>query len=139
MLDIQLNLLVFEIVTFLTLLFLLNRIMFQPLLSHLDSRFASLSNDQEAIASNLQEAAAMKAEAEKVIADAKREGRSKIDTAVASAKAAAAARLDAQKEKVSGEVASYEAALSQEIATLKEALMANQAEYASAVRQKVRG
>lgn len=139
MLDIQLNLLLFEIVTFLVLLFLLNRILFKPLLAHIDGRFASLSNDSRAITANLDEAARLRAEAEAVIAQAKREGHTKIETAVNSAKSAAAAAVESEKEKVAGELSAFEASLASETESLKNVLLASKGEFAAAAGQKVRG
>jgi F-type H+-transporting ATPase subunit b len=137
MLDIQPGLLVFEILTFLTLLFLLNRMLFRPLLGHIDGRYASLSHDNGAIEANLDEAKKMKDDAISMIAAAKKEGHAKIDHAVDEAKKSASIALEAQRAKLAKSTEEFMASLQNDVVALQGRLEGDSGSYKASIAKKL--
>ena len=137
MLDIQPGLLVFEILTFLTLLFLLNRMLFRPLLAHIDGRYASLSHDNSAIEANSEEARKMKDEASSIIASARKEGYAKIDHSVSEAKKAAALAVEAQRVKLAKSTEEFMTSLQGDVTELKTRLENDSSDYKVAIAKKI--
>lgn len=137
MLDIQPGLLVFEILTFLTLLFLLNRMLFRPLLGHIDGRYASLSHDNSAIEANIDEAKKMKDEAMSIVAAAKKEGHAKIEHAVSEAKKSAGVALEAQRAKLAKSTEEFMASLQDDVNTLQGQLQKDSGSYKTAISKKL--
>ncbi len=129
MLDIDPNLLAFEIVTFLALVAILNTVLYKPLLGFMEERNSNLKADAGLAGAQESEREALNAEATALIAEAKSEGSKIRHEAVAKAKAEAAIKINAAKESVEVEISNFSGELIAQKAELKATIIANQESY----------
>lgn len=129
MLDIDPNLLAFEIVTFLALVAILNTVLYKPLLGFMEERNSNLKADAGLAGSQESEREALNAEATALIAEAKSEGSKIRHEAVAKAKAEAAIKINAAKESAEAEISNFSGELIAQKAELKATIIANQEGY----------
>jgi len=129
MLDIDPNLLAFEIVTFLALVAILNTVLYKPLLGFMEERNSNLKADAGLADAQESEREALNAEATALIAEAKSEGSKIRHEAVAKAKAEAAIKINAAKESVEVEISNFSGELIAQKAELKATIIANQESY----------
>lgn len=129
MLDIDPNLLAFEIVTFLALVAILNTVLYKPLLGFMEERNSNLKADAGLAGAQESEREALNAEATALIAEAKSEESKIRHEAVAKAKAEAAIKINAAKESVEVEISNFSGELIAQKAELKATIIANQESY----------
>ncbi|HRF56651.1 MAG TPA: hypothetical protein PLV58_04555 [Campylobacterales bacterium] len=129
MLDIDPNLLAFEIVTFLALVAILNTVLYKPLLGFMEERNSNLKADVGLAGSQESEREALNAEATALIAEAKNEGSKIRHEAVAKAKAEAAIKINAAKDSVEVKISNFSGELIAQKAELKATIIANQESY----------
>ena len=129
MLDIDPNLLAFEIVTFLALVAILNTVLYKPLLGFMEERNSNLKADAGLAGAQESEREALNAEATALIAEANSEGSKIRHEAVAKAKAEAAIKINAAKESVEVEISNFSGELIAQKAELKATIIANQESY----------
>ena len=129
MLDIDPNLLAFEIVTFLALVAFLNTVLYKPLLGFMEERNSNLKADAGLAGAQESEREALNAEATALSAEAKSEGSKIRHEAVAKAKAEAAIKINAAKESVEVEISNFSGELIAQKAELKATIIANQESY----------
>ncbi|GHS89372.1 hypothetical protein FACS189487_09470 [Campylobacterota bacterium] len=110
-------------ITFCLLLLILNAILFQPILSHIDARKSYLQKDQGSADDDIAESLRLKAEAAGVIANAKKAASKVKEEALTAAKARADELLGAERERIAAEIARFEKGLETDEANLRNALL----------------
>lgn len=129
MLDIQPSLLVFEIITFLALVAILNQILYKPMLSFIEERNSNLKADAGLADAQESEKEAIMAEANRLLADAKAEAAKVRHEAVTTAKAEAEGKINAVKDRAKTEISNYSNELVAQEAELKSAIISNAESY----------
>jgi F-type H+-transporting ATPase subunit b len=138
MLDISLGLLLFEVALFLALIYLLNGMLYQPLLAFMDKREASIRTDLDASDKNSGEIEAAIAEAHAKISVAKSEAAKIRDEAVTKAKESANAKIEETKSALETQYASFVEKLAQERDALKNSVSANVSSYQDGISAKIK-
>ncbi|WP_300364441.1 FoF1 ATP synthase subunit B' [Hydrogenimonas sp.] len=100
MLDIHLSLMLLVAVIFLVLLMLLNKWLYQPLLTFMDERDKSIRKDLENVSSNSAEIDEFKAKTEAVITQAKSEAAAMRAKTIEDSKLLAMSKIEAKKEEL---------------------------------------
>ena len=129
MLDIDPNLLAFEIVTFLALIAILNQILYKPMLSFMEERNSNLKADAGLADAQEGEKEALSNEANKVLAEAKAQGSQIRHEAIAKAKAEAETKINAAKASADAQIAQFADDLTAQKAGLKAVIVANSESY----------
>ena len=136
MLDIHLPLMLFVLVLFLTLLVLLNNMLFQPLLKFMDDRDASIAKDLKAakgLSGNTDE---LNAKAEENISIAKNEAATIRQNAIDAEKAAAAQKVESKQSELDKEYTKFVETLSTEKEKLKNALLSEMPLFKESLKAK---
>ena len=100
MLDIHLPLMLFVLVLFLTLMVLLNNMLFQPLVRFMDDRDASIAKDLEAAKGFSGNTDELNAKAEDIISEAKNEAATIRQKAIDAEKALAASNVETKQNEL---------------------------------------
>lgn len=124
MLHIDPPLLLITLVIFLGLIFVLNSILYKPLLGFIDDRNKSIKNDEESVSKNASDTGNYEAQIEKIIGDARAEAQAKKHAAVSEAKERAATKVAIKKESLEADFDSFMAGLADRKAELKSNLTA---------------
>ena len=124
MLHIDPPLLLITLVIFLGLIFVLNSILYKPLLGFIDDRNKSIKNDEESVSKNASDTGNYEAQIEKIIGDAKAEAQAKKHAALSEAKERAATKVAIKKESLEADFDSFMAGLADRKAELKSNLTA---------------
>lgn len=122
MLDLNPGLMLFVLVVFFSLLFLLNQMLFKPLLKFMDDRDSSIASDlknAEEISGNSDE---LHAKADAVIAEAKAEANAIREKAVNEAKALAESKVESKIKELDEKYQSFLSELSKSKDELEKAL-----------------
>jgi F-type H+-transporting ATPase subunit b len=136
MLDINPMLLGSTLIVFLILIAVLNSWLYNPLFNFMNKRDADIKKDLEEVGSNDDEVAALTAEAEKIINDAKMEAAALRDKVIADAKELADSKLEAKRAEMASEYAAFEKSLAEEREQLNNALLSQVPLYKEAVKAK---
>lgn len=137
MLDISPILLGSTLVVFLALIAVLNSWLYNPLFSYMQKRDADIKKDLDEVGSNDNEIAALTAEAEKIMMDAKLEAAALREKVIADAKELAESKLEAKRADLAAEYAGFEKSLSDERVQLKNALLSQVPLFKEAVKAKL--
>ncbi|WP_086280381.1 FoF1 ATP synthase subunit B' [Campylobacter devanensis] len=124
MLQIDPPLLLITLVIFLGLIFVLNSILYKPLLGFIDDRNKSIKNDEESVSKNTSDTGNYEAQIEKIIGDARAEAQAKKHAALSEAKERAATKVAIKKESLEADFDSFMAGLADRKAELKSNLTA---------------
>lgn len=124
MLHIDPPLLLITLVIFLGLIFVLNSILYKPLLGFIDDRNESIKNDEESVSKNASDTGNYEAQIEKIIGDARAEAQAKKHAALSEAKERAATKVAIKKESLEADFDSFMAGLADRKAELKSNLTA---------------
>lgn len=124
MLHIDPPLLLITLVIFLGLIFVLNSILYKPLLGFIDDRNKSIKNDEESVSKNASDTGNYEAQIEKIIGDARAEAQAKKHAALSEAKERAATKVAIKKESLEADFDSFMAGLTDRKAELKSNLTA---------------
>lgn len=124
MLHIDPPLLLITLVIFLGLIFVLNSILYKPLLGFIDDRNKSIKNDEESVSRNASDTGNYEAQIEKIIGDARAEAQAKKHAALSEAKERAATKVAIKKESLEADFDSFMAGLADRKAELKSNLTA---------------
>lgn len=124
MLQIDPPLLLITLVIFLGLIFVLNSILYKPLLGFIDDRNKSIKNDEESVSKNASDTGNYEAQIEKIIGDARAEAQAKKHVALSEAKERAATKVAIKKESLEADFDSFMAGLADRKAELKSNLTA---------------
>ena len=136
MLDLHLPLMLFVLVLFLTLLVLLNNMLFKPLVKFMDDRDASISKDLEAakgFSSNTDE---LNAKADEVISDAKHKAAEIKQKAINDEKALAASKVETKQNEIDKEYSNFVGKLVSEKESLKNALLSQMPLFKESLKAK---
>lgn len=138
MLDISPILLLSSGIIFLLVLARLNSCLFKPLLKHMDDRAESIKKDLENAKSNGADVNGMLAEANDVIAKAKKEAAAIRDKAYNEAKDIADAKLVSAKSDLETKYTEFAKELQAETVVLKDSLMASMPQFNESLKAKLR-
>ncbi len=136
MLDIHMPLMLFVLVLFLTLLVVLNRMLFQPLLKFMDDRDRTIAKDLEAakgLSGNTEE---LNAKAEENISKAKAEAAAIRQKAIEEEKALAAGKLETKINELEKDYAEFERVLEGEKERLKNELLSQMPLFKESLKAK---
>ncbi len=136
MLDIHLPLMLFVLALFLTLLVLLNNMLFQPLLKFMDDRDNSIAKDLKAAKSLSGNSDELNAKAEENISNAKNEAATIRQNAIDAEKALAAEKVESKQSELEKEYAKFAEHLSAEKENLKEALLSQMPLFKESLKAK---
>ncbi len=131
MLQIDPPLLLITLVIFLGLIFVLNSILYKPLLGFIDDR--SIKNDEESVSKNASDVGSYEAQIDKILSDARAEAQAKKHAALSQAKEKAATQIAIKKESLEADYNSFIAGLIDRKAELKSNLTAKIPELKSAL------
>ena len=138
MLDISPILMLSSGIIFLLVLARLNVSLFKPLLKHMDDRAESIKSDLLNAKSNSADVDGMLAEANDVIAAAKKEAAVIREQAFNEAKVTADAKLDTAKSDIESRYTTFTKELEEETKTLKETLVAAMPQFNESVKAKLK-
>lgn len=137
MLDIHLPLMVFVFVVLMTLLFLLNRILFKPLIGFMDERNQSIAKDLESSKNLSGDSEELHAKAMQVISDAKTEAAIIRQKAIDEAKLVAQGKIDAKQKELEAAYDSFAQNTAKEKNALKDALLAQMPQFKDGIKAKL--
>lgn len=137
MLDIQLSLLMFEIVVFLTLIAVLNKMFFSPVLKFMDSREETLSKEIGNVDSIAKELDDLESESTSILAQAKARSSATRGEVIAAAKAEAENIIKDAKSASAATLQAFKKDLDVEKESLRVVLVANSAVYKEAIKSSI--
>ncbi|NQY19694.1 MAG: F0F1 ATP synthase subunit B' [Campylobacteraceae bacterium] len=123
---------------FLLILLGLNTYLFKPLLKHMDDRAESIKSDLLNAKSNSADVDGMLAEANNVIAAAKKEAAMIREQAFNEAKETADAKLEAAKSDIDTKYSTFIKELSVETIALRESLLSSMPQFTERVQAKLK-
>ena len=136
MLDIHLPLMLFVLALFLTLLVVLNRMLFQPLLKFMDDRDRSIAKDLEAAKGLSGNSDELNAKAEENISNAKSEAAAIRQKAIEEEKALAASKIETKQSELDKAYAEFTATLATEKENLKNELLSQMPLFKESLKAK---
>ncbi len=136
MLDISPILLAVTIVVFLILIAVLNSWLYRPLFAYMEKRDADIKNDLNEAGSTDDEVAALKAEAQGIIDEAKRAVSELREKVIADARELANSKIDAKRAELASQYSEFETSLDEERKQIKVALLSQMPLYKEAVKAK---
>jgi len=122
MLDLNLGLMLFVLVIFFSLLFLLNQMLYQPLLKFIDDRDNTIAEDLKNAKEMVGNSDELRAKAEAILAEAKAEANAVREKAVNEAKALAESKIESKTKELDSKYQSFLEELSKEKKELQESL-----------------
>ncbi|MDD5359563.1 MAG: FoF1 ATP synthase subunit B' [Sulfurovaceae bacterium] len=137
MLDIQPSLMLFVFVVFITLLFLLNQILYKPLIAFIDDRTESIAKDLEASKKLTNNSDEMQAKAQQIINEAKAEATLIKQKAIDEAKLVAVSKVEAKQKELESDYAKFAKALGKDKESLKESILAQVPQFRDAIKTKL--
>lgn len=136
MLDLHLPLMLFVLVLFLTLLVLLNNMLFKPLVKFMDDRDASIAKDLEAAKSFGSNTDELNAKADEIIADAKNEAAKIRQKAIDDEKTLAASKVETKQSEIDKEYEGFVEKLASEKENLKNELLSQMPLFKESLKAK---
>jgi len=136
MLDIHVPLMLFVLVLFLTLLVVLNRMLFQPLLKFMDDRDRTIAKDLEAVKGLSGNSDELNAKAEENISNAKSEAAAIRQKAIEDEKALAASKIETKQSELDKAYAEFAGKLAQEKENLKNELLSQMPLFKESLKAK---
>ncbi len=136
MLDIHLPLMLFVLALFLTLLVLLNNMLFRPLVRFMDDRDASIAKDLEAaksVGGNVDE---LNAKADEMISNAKSEAASIRQKAIENEKTLAAGKIETKQRELETQYNTFVEKLNSEKEILKNTLLSQMPLFKESLKAK---
>jgi len=138
MLDINLGLLIFTAVVFFALIYLLNNILYQPLLGFMQKREDLIKSDMDNIAENSGDVESSLNKANALISDAKSEAAGIKESAITKAKEAAAKELETAQAAIESKYDAFVQELGVDRTALKKDLVANLSTYQNSLQSKLK-
>ncbi len=136
MLDIHVGLMFFVLALFLTLLVVLNRMLFQPLLKFMDDRDRTIAKDLEAAKGLSGNSEELNAKAEENLSKAKSEAAAIRQKAVEEAKASAAQKVEAKQAELDKAYGEFAEKLAEEKENLKNELLSQMPLFKESLKAK---
>jgi len=137
MLDISPILLLVTGFVFFTLLILLNKILYRPLIEFIDNRNDSIKRDLENAGKNTSDVEAYFKEADQIISNAKAEAGKIREAALSEAKEIAAKRVEQKQSELEEEYALFLKDLEADKTEFQESLSANIPLFRDSIKQKL--
>jgi len=136
MLDLHLPLMLFVLVLFLTLLVLLNNMLFKPLVKFMDDRDASIAKDLEAAKGFSGNTDELNAKADDIISEAKNEAATIRQKAVDDEKTLAASKVETKQSEIDKEYEGFVEKLASEKENLKNELLSQMPLFKESLKAK---
>ncbi len=137
MLDLNPGLMLFVLVVFFSLLFLLNTMLFQPLLKFMDDRDATIAKDLKNAEEMADNSSGLNAKANEILATAKAEANAIKEKAISEAKALAESKIESKLKELEVSNATFLAELEAEQEKLKSALTAELPTFKETLHSKL--
>jgi F-type H+-transporting ATPase subunit b len=137
MLDLNPGLMLFVLVIFFSLLFLLNQMLYKPLLKFMDDRDNSIAGDLKNAKEMAGSSDELNAKADAIIADAKAEANAVREKAVNSAKALAESKIESKNQELDKKYQAFEDELSKERAELEKSLVSSLPLFKESIKSKM--
>ncbi len=137
MLDISPILLLVTLVVFFVLLFILNKILYKPLLEFIDNRNESIKRDLENAGKNTSDVETYYKEAEKIILEAKAEAGKIKEAALSKAREIAAKKIEQKQSELDEEYALFLRDLEAEKEEFQKSLKDGMPLFRDAIKQKL--
>src|SRR5574344_1893127 len=137
MLDISPVLLLSSGIIFLLVVARLNSCLFKPILKHMDERSASIKKDMEDAKSNSSDVDGLLAEANDIIAKAKKEAAVIREQAYKEAKDSADVKLASAKFNLAAKSAEFAKNLQEETRALKDSLLSSMPQFNESLKNKL--
>ncbi len=137
MLDISPILLLVTVVVFFTLLILLNKMLYGPLLKFIDNRNESIKSDLKNAGKNTSDVEAYYKEADHIIHEAKMQAGKIREAALSEAKEIAAKRVEQKQSELDEEYALFAKGLEADRAEFQVSLSANIPLFRDSIKQKL--
>jgi len=137
MLDINPLLLGLTLVVFLVLIALLNSWLYNPLLAYMQKRDDDIKKDLSEVGSNDDEIAALHAQADKIVSDAKAEAMALREKVVNEAKELSESKIEAKRAELAEKFAAFTASLNEEKDSLNNALLSEVPLFKEAIKAKI--
>ena len=137
MLDLNPGLMLFVLVIFFSLMYLLNTMLFQPLLKFMDDRDATIANDLKNAEEMAGNSADLNAKADALLTEAKAKANAIKEKAISEAKALAESKLESKMKELEVSAAAFEAELEVEQKALKDALTAQLPAFKESLQSKL--
>ncbi|PZT47687.1 F0F1 ATP synthase subunit B' [Helicobacter valdiviensis] len=126
------------LVIFLILIYLLNQILYKPLIGFMDARDASIKRDSEGIEGNTNEIKMLKMEAEEVLVKAKQEAADIKSKAQEVAKEKAEIKISQKKSELQQKYLEFTRELEDEKERLQETLLGQVPQFQTALQSKLK-
>lgn len=123
MLEIDLNLLLVTVVVFLGMIYLLNAILYKPILKFVDERNQSIADEEKELARYGKDTKKYEEESARILANARAEVSAIKASAIEQANAEAKERIEARKKELETEYKAFEDDLKKEHEELKAELL----------------
>lgn len=136
MLDIHLSLMLFVLALFLTLLVLLNNMLFQPLVKFMDDRDHSIANDLEAAKGLSGNSDELNAKADEIISNAKNEAAGIRQKAIDDQKTLAASKIETKQNELETEYNKFVEKLNSDKENLKNSLLSQMPLFKESLKAK---
>ena len=136
MLDIHLPLMLFVLVLFLSLLVVLNNMLFQPLIKFMDDRDASIAKDLEAAKGLSGNSDELNAQAAENINNAKAEAAAIRQKAIDEEKSLAASKVEAKQEELKKKYENFVEKLTSDKESLKNSLLSQMPLFKESLKAK---
>ncbi len=136
MLDIHLPLMLFVLALFLALVFLLNVMLFQPLVQYMDQRDDSIAKDLEATKGLSGNSGELNAKADEIISSAKNEAAAIRQKAMDDQKTVAMAKIEAKQKELETEYGAFLDRLRSDKENLRNALLSQMPLFKESLKAK---
>lgn len=136
MLDIHLPLMLFVLALFLTLVVLLNTMLFQPLVRYMDERDNSIAKDLEATKGLSGNSGELNAKADEIISTAKNEAAGIRQKAMDDQKMLAIAKIEAKQKELEAEYNAFLDRLNSDKENLRNALLSQMPLFKESLKAK---
>ena len=137
MLDLNPGLMLFVLVVFFSLLFLLNTMLFQPLLKFMDDRDATIANDLKNAEEMVDSSSGLNTKADELLSTAKAEANIIREKATSEAKALAESKIESKVKELDSNYQAFLNELTTEQDTLKESLVAELPQLKKSLQTKL--
>jgi len=137
MLDLNPGLMLFVLVVFFSLLFLLNQMLFQPLLKFMDDRDATIAKDLRNAEEMSDNSDGLNAKADAFIADAKADANAIREKATAEAKALAESKIESKVKELDATHQTFLTKLSADQEALKSSLASELPAFKESLKNKL--
>ena len=137
MLDLNPSLMLFVLVIFFSLLFLLNTMLFQPLLKFMDDRDATIAKDLQNAEEMSDNSDGLNAKADVLLAEAKAEANTIREKATSEAKALAESKIESKVKELDGAHQTFLSELATEQEELKVTLSAEIPQFKETLQTKL--